>query len=248
MTEGEVVGIIPVRYKSSRFPGKPLADLLGKSLIQRTYENARRARRLDQLIVATDDERIFSHVEGFGGTVYMTSSSCQSGTDRVWEVAQKHCLEARIVVNIQGDEPCLDPEVVDQLVERMVDGVNVATPIAKIVDAQHIFDPGAVKCVFDKTGRALYFSRAPIPFPQNKEKIHDYYRHLGVYCYRRETLEQFAQMPLSRLQEIEDLEQLKLLEAGVSIDVVVVDDQAIGVDTPEDLKKVEQILCANTSS
>ena len=250
MSKDQVVGVIPVRWKSSRYPGKPLVDILGKSLIQRTYENARQSKRLDRLVVATDDARIFDHVKTFGGEVYMSSEACPTGTDRVCEVVHKHLPEASIVVNIQGDEPCLSSDVLDALVECLVsapEGV-ISTPITPIIDPQDIFSPSAVKCVFDKEGRALYFSRAPIPFPHNTDGMHTYYRHLGVYCFRRAFLERFAQMEKTRLQGIEDLEQLKILEMGFPIHVTVVESAGIGVDTPEDLKRVEEHLCANTSS
>ncbi len=250
MEENQIIGVIPARWKSSRFPGKPLADILGKSLIKRTYENALTSSRLSGLIVATDDQRIYDHVREFGGNACMTSEECQTGTDRVYDAVKNHFPEASIVVNIQGDEPCLDPHVIDTLVgqlERTPDAV-VTTPIAKIMDPEQIFSPTAVKCVFDVSGKALYFSRAPIPFPRNVQKIHDYYRHLGVYCFRSSFLKQYAEMTKSRLQEIEDLEQLKILEAGYPIYISLVEDQGIGVDTPEDLQRIEEILCANISS
>lgn len=244
------IGVIPVRWKSTRFPGKPLADLLGKSLIRRTYENAKRSRRLDRLVVGTDDPRIFDHVQEFGGEVYMTSEACSTGTDRVWEVIRDHFADASIVVNVQGDEPCLDPHVIDQLVERLeeTEEALITTPITKILDPSEIFSPTTVKCVFDQRGRALYFSRAPLPFPYKADRIHDYYRHHGVYCFRRPFLQQYAEMERTRLQNIEDLEQLKILESGYPIHISIVDAQGIGVDTPEDLKRVEEILCANISS
>ncbi len=249
MTENQVVGVIPARWESSRFPGKPLVDILGKSLIKRSYENARQCSRLDELVVATDDQRIYDHVLEFGGKACMTSESCPSGTDRVNEAIERDFPHASIVVNIQGDEPCLDPAVIDTLIERLEQtDADVTTPIAKIVNPEQIFSPSSVKCVFDIHGRALYFSRAPIPFPQKVEKIHDYYRHLGVYCFRRPFLKLYAEMDNTRLQSIEDLEQLKILEAGYPIYVSIVEDQGIGVDSPEDLKKVQEILCANTSS
>lgn len=249
MTEHQVVGVIPARWDSSRFPGKPLATILGKSLIKRTYENALKSSRLDSVVVATDDQRIYDHVQDFGGAACMTSKECPTGTDRVNEAVQTHFPKASIVVNIQGDEPCLDPHVIDTLIDRLERTPNavMTTPIAKITDPQHIFSPTAVKCVFDAEGRALYFSRAPIPFPQNAKKIHDYYRHLGIYCFRRPFLKQYVEMECSRLQDIEDLEQLKILEAGYPIYLSLVEDQGIGVDTPEDLKKIEELLCANIS-
>ncbi len=249
MTENQVVGVIPVRWMSSRFPGKPLADILGKSLIRRTYENANKSSRLDRLVIATDDQRILEHVQEFGAEAYLTTEKCPTGTDRVYEVIRDHFPSASLVVNIQGDEPCLEPSVIDTLVDRVLQTPDalVATPITKILDEEDVLLPGVVKCVFDSLGRALYFSRAPIPFSKNGTK-NNYYRHLGVYCFRREFLEKYTAMSIARLQEIEDLEQLKILEAGYPIHVSLVETQGIGVDTPEDLRKVEELLCANISS
>lgn len=244
------VGVIPARYNSSRFPGKPLANILGKSLIQRTYENATQCSMLDDLVVATDDERIYNHVKELGGKVLMTSTTCQSGTDRVIEVVEKHYSGAEIVVNIQGDEPCLSPEVIDLLVEKLKteNEAVVSTPIAKINDPGEIFNPAVVKCVFDKNFKALYFSRALIPFPKNTQKIHDYYRHLGVYCFKKEFLLKYRELGFSRLQDIEDLEQLKILENGFPIHTCLVEDQGIGVDVPDDIKKLEELLCQENTS
>ena len=240
----KIVGVIPARWQSSRFPGKPLADILGKSLIQRTYENASRSKSLDALVIATDDQRIFDHAQSFGAEIFMTSPACPAGTDRVWEVIEKHFPEAEIVVNIQGDEPCLDPEVVDRLVAKMrhLPESVLITPVAQILDPHLISSTRVVKCVFDKGGKALYFSRSPIPFAQNALLIHHYYRHLGIYCFRREALCQYVLLEKTPLQEREDLEQLKMLENGFPIHVCIVEDQAIGVDTPEDIKMVINLL------
>lgn len=250
MTENQAIGVIPVRWKSARFPGKPLADLLGKSLIRRTYENSCKSARLDRVVIATDDPRILEHVQEFGAEAYMTSEECPTGTDRVYEVVKNNFADASFIVNIQGDEPCLDPVVIDKLIDRLeeIPEAVVSTPITKITHSSDIFNPSVVKCVFDTFGRALYFSRAPIPFSQNSDKNHDYYRHLGIYCFRRTFLQQYAKMSKTRLQQIEDLEQLKILEMGYPIHITCVEDQGIGVDTPEDLKKIEGILCENTSS
>lgn len=250
MAQDQIVGIIPARWSSRRLPGKPLANILGKTLIQRTYENAQNCHLLDALVVATDDERIFDHVRSFGGTVVMTSPNCPTGTDRVCEAIERHFPQATIVVNIQGDEPCLDPLVIDELVGTIQSNPEavLATPVTRIVDPQDIFSPSSVKCVFDKNGRALYFSRAPIPFPQNQKKIHDYYRHLGIYCFKRDFLFKYHAMEMSRIQEIEDLEQLKVLENGYPIHVCVVEDQGVNVDTPEDLKRLETYLCQESIS
>ena len=239
-----VVGVIPARWQSSRFPGKPLVNILGKSLIQRTYENAARCKKLDRLVIATDDGRIFEHAQGFGAEVCMTSLSCLTGTDRSWEVVERSFPEAEIVVNIQGDEPCLDPEVVDQLVIQLLNTPEavMTTPVSPIADLQKALLPNIVKCVFDCHGRALYFSRSPIPFAHKSEQAPQYYRHIGVYCFRREALRRYVMLGRTPLQECEDLEQLKMLENGLPIHVCMVDDQAAGVDTPADLKMVERLL------
>ena len=245
MSDYQVIGVIPARWASSRFPGKPLADLLGKSLIQRTYENAIDASSLDRVVVATDDRRIFDHVTDFGGLVVMSDQKCATGTDRVFEATAEHYPDAGIVVNIQGDEPSLDPSVIDRLVEKLehIEGAVLTTPVAKITDPAQIDSPQTVKCVFDERGRALYFSRAPIPFSRDCEKRHDSYRHLGVYCFRRDFLETYCSFKPSPLQQIEDLEQLKVLEMGYPIHVCVVEDEGVGVDTPEDLERVKTQLC-----
>lgn len=245
-----IVGVIPARHGSSRFPGKMLTNILGKSLIQRTYENALRCSGLDLLVIATDDERIMSHALDFGAKCFMTSKNHKSGTDRVESLIASHFPEASIVVNIQGDEPCLSPQVIEVLIKKLQNTPEalITTPVAKITDPSEIFNPASVKCVFDINGRAMYFSRAPIPFPKNCEKIHDYYRHLGVYCFKNEFLKKYSSLPYSRLQEIEDLEQLKILESGHPLYVCIVQDESIGVDTPEDVQKIEELLCQENTS
>ncbi len=239
-----VVGVIPARWQSSRFPGKPLVKILGKSLIQRTYENAVQCKSLDRLVIATDDSRIFEHAQSFGAKVCMTSLACATGTDRSWEVIESSFPDAEIVVNIQGDEPCLDPEVVDLLVTQLQQNPDVVmtTPVSPITDRHQALMPNVVKCVFDRNGRALYFSRSPIPFAQAQDRIPPYYRHIGVYCFRRAALRHYVMLGKTPLQECEDLEQLKMLENGLPIHVCMVDDQAAGVDTPADLKLVEKLL------
>ncbi len=250
MVKSEIVGIIPARYNSSRFPGKMLRDILGKSLIRRSYENACRAKLFDEVIVATDDSRIYDHVVEFGGRAVMSSSECRSGTDRVAEVVRVYGVEADIVVNIQGDEPCLQPEVIRKLVETLQanESAVITTPVARIDEGRDIFDPSVVKCVFDSTGKALYFSRSPIPFPGKNDETTGYFRHLGVYCFRREFLLKVAELAETPLQKREDLEQLKVLESGYPIHVCIVEDSAIGVDTVEDLKRVEERLCLENTS
>jgi 3-deoxy-manno-octulosonate cytidylyltransferase (CMP-KDO synthetase) len=239
-----VVGVIPARWHSSRFPGKPLVEILGKSLLQRTYENARQSSSLTDLIVATDDARIFKHAESFGAQAYMTSPQCATGTDRSWQAIEHSFLDAEIIVNIQGDEPCLDPEVIDLLVIKLTDNPDMVmtTPVSPIADIQLALMSNVVKCVFDCHGRALYFSRSPIPFAHQPDQIPSYYRHIGVYCFRRNALRQYVNLRKTPLQECEDLEQLKMLENGLPIHVCMVGDQAAGVDTPADLKRVEQLL------
>jgi len=241
----KVVGVIPARWQSTRFPGKPLAHILGKSLIHRTYDNALRCRCLDTVVIATDDQRIIDHTQGFGAKAFMTSLSCPTGTDRVWEVIDQHFKDAEIVVNIQGDEPCLDPTIIDTLINKIVMSPEavLTTAVAKVVDPESICNTNTVKCVFDVNGRALYFSRSPIPFARYSSNASPYYRHLGVYCFRRAFMQKYVLLERTPLQESEDLEQLKILESGFPIHVCVVDDQAIGVDTPEDLQAVENFLC-----
>lgn len=249
MTRNKIIGVIPARWKSSRFPGKPLVDILGKSLIRRTYEQASASACLDELVVATDDERILEHVIQFGGKACLTSPSCPNGSHRVYETISAYFPDASIVVNIQGDEPCLNHKVIDSLVNSIKsnDESVVTTPICKITNSDDVLNPNVVKTVFDTNKRALYFSRSPIPFYRSMNHG-DFYRHLGVYCFRYEFLERYVIAAPTRLQTMEDLEQLKILELGYPIHVVIVDDFSIGVDTPEDVKKVEEILCANTYS
>ena len=245
----KIVGIIPARWHSSRFPGKPLTNILGKSLICRTLENAKQCRTLDAVAVATDDRRIFDHAKELGCDVFMTCPSCPTGSDRVWQVVDTHFPEAEIIVNIQGDEPCLDPAVVDLLVAQLQQNheAHLTTPITRIQDSQMVENGSVVKCVFDQRGKALYFSRSPIPFFQKKSEESVYFRHLGVYCFRREALRQYVHLEKTPLQQSEDLEQLKMLENGLPIHVCIVEEQATGVDRPEDVKMVEMILCQRES-
>ncbi len=241
-----IIGIIPARFASTRFPGKMLADLLGKSLLRRTYENACRSHRLkNNVVVATDDLRIFHHVKDFGGQVVMTSSDCPSGTDRVAEAVRHHFMDAEIIVNIQGDEPCLNPQVIDILVDTITiqKEAVLTTPVTLMRDPQEAMKTSIVKCVFSSSGRALYFSRSLIPFTQQGRPQAPIYRHIGVYCFRKSFLLDYAALPKTPLQQSEDLEQLKILEHGFPIFVSVVNDEGIGVDTWEDLKCVEAKLC-----
>lgn len=258
----KVLGVIPARFASTRFPGKPLQKILEKTLIQHTYENALRSTSLHELVVATDDERIYRHVLDFGGKVVMTSVDCATGTDRIAEVINNDFLDYGVIVNIQGDEPCLDPRVIDKLVSSLIIAdAPITTPIVELTHIEDILSPSVVKCVFDINGKALYFSRAPIPYPKALAhytrflgdqaqlatvlSAHQYYRHLGVYCFKREFLLQYAAMKKTPLQTSEDLEQLKILEHGHAIQVVIVEDQGMGVDRPEDIQKIEEIILCN---
>jgi len=242
-----IIGIIPARYGSRRFPGKPLAQIAGKSLIQRTYENAVRSDRFDHLIVATDDQRIFDHVQQFDGEVIMTSADCPTGTDRVVEaLRQLKFTPDSIIVNIQGDAPLLEASVVYEVIEllRQDEQEVMATAVFPITSEQEARDPHVVKCILDKTKHALYFSRGLIPYcgEDGYSASAEYYHHLGLYAYRYEFLHTFVGLESTPLQLAEDLEQLKALEHGYAIKVAVVESQSFGVDRPEDIKRVEKVL------
>lgn len=241
------VGVIPARYQSSRFPGKPLALIAGKALVHRVYERARGARRLSRLLVATDDERIARVVEGFGGEVMLTSSGHASGTDRLAEVARR--TAADIYVNIQGDEPMLDPRDIDRLVEGLEDdsAVEMATLSEPLADARDAGNPNVVKVVCDREGRALYFSRSPIPHVRPGEDVAPagpgpWRRHVGIYAYRGRLLHEFASWAPGALESLEGLEQLRALERGRTIRVLEARGRYHGVDTPEDVAVVERAL------
>lgn len=231
------LGVVPARFASTRFPGKPLAPILGKPMIQWVWESARKARSLDRLIIATDDRRILEAAVAFGAEAMMTSPSHPSGTDRVAEVAA--LFDHPVVVNIQGDEPLLPPGALDRLVEAFENpDVEAASLYSKVADLSRQADPDIVKVAADAKGNALYFSRAPIP-----SGAADYFgQHLGVYGYRREFLFRFRGWPASRLEKAERLEQLRILENGFAIRMVEVDRPTLSVDTPRDIIGVEKIL------
>jgi 3-deoxy-manno-octulosonate cytidylyltransferase (CMP-KDO synthetase) len=243
------VGVIPARYRSSRFPGKPLALIGGKALVLRVLERARAARRIARLLVATDDERIAAAVEAFGGEVVMTSEAHASGTDRLAEVAR--ALPADVFVNIQGDEPLLDPQDIDRLVECLDadPSSDMATLSDPLLDAREARDPNVVKVVCDASGRALYFSRSPIPYVLARQdggggagRPSPWLRHVGLYAYRRGFLLEFASWSPGALETLEGLEQLRTLERGRTIRVLRARGRYHGVDTPEDVLAVEQAL------
>jgi len=243
----EIVCIIPARYESSRFPGKPLADLCGKPMIQHVYERASRAKALPYVAVATDDERIFKAVKSFGGNAIMTSATHRSGTDRIAEAVKSLNLSAdAIVVNIQGDQPVFEPAQVDEVIAPLITepAIVMSTLIYKIVLEEEINHPHAVKVAFDKDYFALYFSRATIPYVRDKKLKADYYKHHGIYAYRRDFIDTFTGLPEGKLEKLESLEQLRALEHGYKIKVVITAHDSIEVDTELELEKVRRILAA----
>jgi 3-deoxy-manno-octulosonate cytidylyltransferase (CMP-KDO synthetase) len=225
--------IIPARYASTRLPGKPLLRETGKFLIQHVYEQASRARRADAVVVATDDARIAEAVASFGGRAVMTSPDHASGTDRVAEAAAG--LDAPVVVNVQGDEPEIDPAVIDGLVDAVEGGALMATAAVRVASPEAYASPAVVKVVTDADGWALYFSRAPIPAGRDAPPD-GFLKHLGIYAYTRDFLRQVTAMPPSPLEQLEKLEQLRVLEAGHRIKVLPVDHDAAGIDTPEEYR------------
>lgn len=243
----KVLGIIPARYASSRFPGKPLADINGKSMIQRVYEQSLKSTSVDEVIVATDDKRIVQAVLDFNGTSVLTAEDHPSGTDRCNEVVEKLKLENKVfdvVVNIQGDEPYINPEQISQVVSSFKNPeVNIATLAKKIDSSEELFSENINKVIFDLSGNAIYFSRNPIPFQRNFPKDqwlenHTYFKHIGIYAYRPETLKVITQLKQSKLELAESLEQLRWLENGYKIFVKDTGFESIAVDTPADLSKI----------
>ncbi len=242
----DAVGIIPARYGSTRFEGKLLADFCGKPVIQHTWENAKKSNSIEDLIIATDDKRIYNAAKGFGANVVYTSTAHKSGSDRLTEVAAS--IDARIIVNIQADEPLLHPSMIDDAAGVILkdNTLVMSTLCHRIKDAKEIHDPNVVKVVFDRNGFALYFSRAPIPYERmgsdDKLQAIDYYKHIGIYAYIKDFLFTFKSLPQSRLEKIEKLEQLRVLENGYRIKVVETRFDTIGIDTPEDLERAVEII------
>lgn len=239
----KIVGIIPARYASTRFPGKPLALIAGKPLIQRVVEQCQKAASLSEVLVTTDDERIYSAAKKYC-RVEMTSSNHRSGTDRVAEAAAK--LDCDGLVNIQGDEPMIEPAVIDS-VAKALGHCEMSTAATRIRDAAELNNPNVVKIVVNSDGRALYFSRHTIPFLRDAAQApaaqqlreFPFLKHLGIYGYRRQTLLKLVNFPVSPLENAEKLEQLRALENGIGIEVMQVEYESVGVDTPEDVVKVE---------
>ncbi len=239
-----ILGVIPARYSSTRFPGKPLVDIGGKTMIERVFLQAKKV--FDHCYVATDDKRIFDEVKSFGGNVVMTSSHHKSGTDRCREAYENivniEKVEFDYVVNIQGDEPFVDPSQLSLLVDALECDAQIATLVKKIDNSDDVFDENLPKVVLGCSNEALYFSRSPIPFvraeiKENWNNIHTYYKHIGLYAYRSDVLKKITELEFSKLEKAESLEQLRWLENGFKIKVAITDHESLSIDTPEDLEK-----------
>ena len=239
----KVVVIIPSRYGSTRFEGKPLAPICGRPMIQWVYERCSSCPWVDDVLVATDDARIREAVEGFGGRTVMTAAGHRSGTDRVAEAAAGLPDDA-VIVNVQGDQPLIHPESIKEVVTPFVedDTVQMSTLAYKIVDLREITDPKDVKVTFDASFNALYFSRSPIPFGRDADTVFDTYKHLGVYAYTHRFLKIFSTLPAGRLEEIEKLEQLRALEYGYPVRVVISRHDSPEVDLPEDIPRIASVM------
>lgn len=241
-----ILGVIPARYASSRFPGKPLIDLRGKTMIQRVYEGVKKSSKLTDVIVATDDKRIEDVVKSFGGNVVLTSTEHPSGTDRCGEVARKF-TDYDVVINIQGDEPLVDYRQIDQLADAFLDtDTTIATLGIKQVSMEDILNTNRIKIVVDHTQKALYFSRSPLPnfanFKEDPLQFYPFYRHIGLYAYRINTLQELVSLQPTLLEQIESLEQLRWLFYGYKIKVVETDIETPNIDVPEDVEKVISLL------
>jgi 3-deoxy-manno-octulosonate cytidylyltransferase (CMP-KDO synthetase) len=248
-----IVGIIPARFASSRFPGKPLADIGGISMINRVYQQASKASLLEKVVVATDDQRIYDEVVSKGGFAVMTSENHRIGTDRCQEVVEKLASTGEtfdVAINIQGDEPFIEPSEIDKVAGLFINPeIKIATLVKEIKSADELFSPNVVKVVLGKDKRAIYFSRQPIPYlrgiePNNWLEKTTFYKHIGIYAYRTAVLEEIVKLPFGTLEEAESLEQLRWVENDFSIYAQVTDFESIAVDTPEDLIKIINILKA----
>ncbi len=238
----ETVCVIPARYKSERFEGKVLVSLFGKPVVQWVWEKAVASQTIDEVIIATDDKKVFEACKKFGAKVQMTSPHHFSGTDRVCEVVS--ALECEIVINLQGDEPLIQPQALDELVLELKKDKNlqVCTLVKKIETERELEDPNIVKVVVDRHNFGLYFSRAKIPYIRNKNAPCVFYKHIGVYGFKRDFLFTFKNLSKARLERIEGLEQLRILEAGFKIKTIEIDFDTISVDTPQDLERVKEFI------
>ena len=240
----KILGIIPARYASTRFPAKALADIGGKPMVQRVFEQASKSTLLSKVIIATDHDDIAKAVEKFNGNYCMTSPDHQSGTDRCQEVVEKQAEAFDYVINIQGDEPFIDPTQIDLLASILDGETELGTLVKKIDHTDEVFDPNAVKCVFNSSDEAMYFSRSSIPHLRNQPKEnwlkhHDFFKHIGIYGYRTDILQSITRLPISSFEKAESLEQLRWLENGYKIKIAITDIQSYGVDTPDDLEKLK---------
>jgi 3-deoxy-manno-octulosonate cytidylyltransferase (CMP-KDO synthetase) len=241
-----ILSIIPARFGSTRFPGKPLADLAGKPMIQRVYEQVISCSSISDVIVATDHMEIFNTVQAFGGRVIMTSENCLTGTDRCAEVLEKISQDYDLIINVQGDEPFIQCGQINELIESMASPeAQIGTLVRRIEDKEDVFNPNVVKAVLSMSGRALYFSRNPMPFVrganhENWLQHTSFFRHIGLYAYRPAVLREIAKLPAGKLEIAESLEQLRWLEAGYSIFVRETHFDSPGIDTPEDLENARR--------
>ena len=247
----KILGIIPARFASTRFPGKPLIDILGKSMIQRVYEQVSKSKSITKVVVATDHPKISEHVKSFNGVVCMTKESHVSGTDRCYEVLSNESEKFDYVINIQGDEPFIHPDQIDLVASLLNGETELATLVKKIDDEGALFNPNIVKAVVSSDKKALYFSRSPIPHVRNTEASrwlmhHKFYKHIGMYAYRTDILKKITTLDVSLLEKAESLEQLRWLENGFKISVAETLTETIGIDTPEDLTKAIDYLMAKS--
>lgn len=245
----KILGIVPARYNSTRFPGKPLADINGKTMVQRVYEQASKSTKLSKVIIATDDDRIYNAVRDFGGEAAMTSPQHQSGTDRCAEIIRNDSSnDWDVVINIQGDEPYIQPEQIDLLCSLFSSSdTQIATLVKKITSTDELFNHNNVKAILNKRSEAIYFSRSPIPYNKNFPeqdwlKYSTYYKHIGIYGYRTETLKTISELPKTNLEITESLEQLRWIENGYTIKAKITLQESIAIDTPDDIMKVKAAI------
>lgn len=240
----KTVVIVPARYASTRFPGKPLVEIDGKSMIQRVCEQAKQANSIDKVVVATDSELISSHVTEIGFDVIMTSENHSSGTERCAEAAEKLTEEFDIVINVQGDEPFIAPELIEEVIKGFDDTTQIVTAVKKVTENEVLLNQNVVKAVLSETNYAMYFSRQAIPY--NRDAITSdwinqstYYKHIGIYGFKSETLKKLVELPVTSLETIEKLEQLRWLGHGFRVKAIVTDYESVGIDTPEDLERLK---------
>jgi 3-deoxy-manno-octulosonate cytidylyltransferase (CMP-KDO synthetase) len=244
----KATGIIPARYASTRFPGKPLIDLAGKSMLQRVYEQCKLSKSLSRIIIATDDERIYKHAESFGAEVCMTDEKHPSGTDRCAEVALKINIDTDVIINIQGDEPLINPSQIDLLANCFADSKTQIATLIKVIDSEDVlFNTNTPKVVLDSENFAIYFSRECIPHIRNKEKsewlsANTFYQHIGIYAYQKNVLQEITKLKTSSLETAESLEQLRWIEHQYKIKTAITNEDTFAIDSPEDVDKVLQKL------